>query len=389
MAAQSYEVAVVGLGAYGAATLMHLAKMGVRVVGIDQFSPPHEMGSSHGETRITRESIGEGGEYIQCVQRSHELWREIETAAHVSILSRCGGIIMDTDPAAVMHGVTGFARTTAELARKHNIPHEVLTGREAKPRFPGFALDDDALVYYEPGAGFICPEVAIEAQLRLAESNGAVVVKENPVLQLERLPGGGVRILTPRGEIEAGACLLTAGAWTRKFLPQKARSTLTVTRQVLHWLPIRRGSYQLNLSPIFIWSFGEGCDGHLYGFPSIDQATVKIATEVFTEVASPDDVERSVTVAEQERFYEHHIVGRFPEVSGPPVRSKVCLYTTVPEARFIIERHPEISECLVASCCSGHGFKHSAGVGEALAATLRGVRPRIDLSVFARPEWHV
>jgi sarcosine oxidase len=388
MAAESYEVVVVGLGAYGSATLMHLAKMGVRVIGIDQFSPPHEMGSSHGETRITRESIAEGQEYIQCVQRSHELWRELEAEAHVSILNRCGGIIVETDPAAVMHGVKGFARTTADLAQKNNIPHEVFNGREGKLRFPGFAPDDDALVYYEPGAGFVRPEVAIEAQLRLAQIHGATIQTETPVLQLERLTGGGVRICTARGEIEAGACLLTAGAWIRKFLPPTQCSTISLSRQVLHWLPIASSSYQLDTSPIFIWTFGAGADVHLYGFPSIDGATVKIAAGTNAEeVSSVAEVDRLVTVAEQERFYHDHIVGRFPLVSGPPVRSKVCLYTNVPEARFIIEHHPDIPECLVASCCSGHGFKHSAGVGEALAATLRGVKPRIDLSVFARPEW--
>lgn len=387
MSVQTFDVAVVGLGAYGSAALMHLAKMGARVIGLDQFSPPHEMGSSHGETRITRQAIAEGGEYIQCALRSHELWREIEAQAQVSIFTACGGLLIDASPTVTLHGVSGFCRISAELARQHGISHEVLSAAEARKRYPGFAIGDDSFIYFEPGAGFVRPEVAIEAQLRLAQQSGATIQKETSVLNLERVPGGGVRVVTAKGAIEVGACLVTAGAWLPGFLPSKPRAIFTVTRQVLHWLPIHGGAYRLDSSPAFVWCYGEGQHGHVYGFPSLDGTSVKIATELFEQVSSPEVVERNVSVAEQVKFYEDHIVGRFPGVSGPPVRSKVCLYTDAPQGRFVIERHPEIAEVLLASCCSGHGFKHSAAIGEALAATVRGVPAKIDLSVFRCAEW--
>jgi sarcosine oxidase len=389
MTAKLYDVAVVGLGAYGASALMHLAQSGIRVVGIDQFSPPHEMGSSHGETRITRESIAEGAQYIECVQRSHVLWRMIESEAGVDILRQCGGIIIDINPTSVFHGVQGFARTSGELAKQYGITHELLSGREAKARFPGFAIGDGAVVYFEPGAGFVRPEVAIEAQLRLAQKSGAVVQTEMEVCELQRVPGGGVRIIATSGTFEVGACLLTAGAWVKKFLPVKQSSIFTVTRQVLHWMPIQSGAYNLGSSPIFIWDAGDGTDGHVYGFPSLDGVTIKVATEVSSEDQSPDTVVRSVSPEEQMRFFNDYIARTLSYVSGPPSRSKVCLYTVVPESRFVVEQHPEISEVLVASCCSGHGFKHSAAIGEALAARLRGKHAKIDLSTFRRPDWLV
>jgi sarcosine oxidase len=387
MSAQRCDVAVVGLGAFGSAALMHLAKSGMKVIGIDRFSPPHEMGSSHGETRVTREAIAEGGEYINCALRSHELWREIESQAQVSIFTACGGLLIDASPNSTIHGVTGFGRISAELARQRGIAHEVLSVGEAKRRFPGFAINEEAFIYFEPGAGFVRPEVAIEAQLRLAQQSGAVVHNNTPVLAIERLPGGGVKIITPQTVIEAGSCLLTAGAWISQLLPGKAGSIFTVTRQVLHWLPIKSNAYHADSSPVFVWCYGESQHGHVYGFPSLDGATVKIATELFTEVSSPELTQRVVSAEEQAKFYQEHIVGRFTDVSGPPVRSKVCLYTEAPQGRFVIERHPDIAEVLVASCCSGHGFKHSAAVGEALATTLRGVTPTIDLGVFRRAEW--
>jgi sarcosine oxidase len=172
---KTFDIAVVGLGAIGSATLMHLAKAGVRVIEIDRFCTPHSNGSSHGETRITRQSIGEGEAYIPLMKRSHELWASIGSEVNSEILTLTGGLIIDSGTVSSNHGIAGFANRTIELANEFNIPHEVLSVSKARSRFPEFNIQDGALIYYEPGAGFIRPELAIQSQLRIAEKHGAII----------------------------------------------------------------------------------------------------------------------------------------------------------------------------------------------------------------------
>ena len=106
-----YDAIVIGLGAAGAATAYQLAKKGSRVLGIDRFDPPHVMGSTHGDTRITRLAIGEGAQYAPLAIRSHEIWREIESLTGVSLLTQCGALYIA--PAAdnlAIHGKPAFSR---------------------------------------------------------------------------------------------------------------------------------------------------------------------------------------------------------------------------------------------------------------------------------------
>jgi len=127
MSAMRAEVAVVGLGAMGAATLYQLARRGVSAIGIDRFAPPHALGSSHGETRITRAAVGEGEDYVPFVRRSHAIWRELEAATGQSLLEQCGLLMMA--PRGVRtghHGKTDFLNRTASVARRHRIPHQML-----------------------------------------------------------------------------------------------------------------------------------------------------------------------------------------------------------------------------------------------------------------------
>jgi sarcosine oxidase len=379
-----YDIAVVGLGAIGSATLMHLAKSGVRAIGIDQFSPPHDKGSSHGETRITRLSIGEGAEYIPLVRRSHELWRIIESETNSEILTITGGLILDDIEGASQHGIEGVAKTTAALAREFNIPHEVLSAKDAAARFPEFNIERDSLVYFEPGAGFIRPEAAIEAQLQIAVKHGAEIKNNQVVQKIEPTAQDTVKIRTSNGTIEAEKCLVSAGSWIKNFLPDEVKTYFKITRQVLHWLPIVAGSYPSPSSPIFVWCYGLYDEDMIYGFPSIDGNTIKVASECCTDSGTPEQVNRSVSIEEQNLFLRQKIGTRLKNIQGAPVRSTVCQYTVTPRSQFIIDYHPQMSNVLIASCCSGHGFKHSAALGEALAAKLQDNPCPLDLEPFQR-----
>lgn len=384
MREKSPSIAVIGLGAVGSATLYHLAKAGVRVIGFDQHSPPHTFGSSHGETRITRLSIGEGAHYIPLVRRSHELWRILESETDAEILKITGGLIIGSTTGSHHHGVSGFAQNTIKLAQTFSIPHEVLSVKEAKLRFPEFNLNDDAVVYFEPGAGFIRPEAAIESHLKLAENYGAEIFTNERVRKIDRTPKGTVSITTDLTTIEVERCILSVGSWIKPFMPPETQSLFKICRQVLHWMPITSVSYSLKSSPIFIWCYGAADEDLIYGFPSLDGSTIKIASESYVDQGAPGAIDRSVSIEEQASFFNEKISNRLKNIGHMPVKSVVCQYTTAPNSQFIIDYHPEIPEALIASCCSGHGFKHSAALGEALADEIVGEGSNEALTAFRR-----
>ena len=334
------EVIVVGLGAMGSAACLRLVARGVSVIGIDQYAPPHPWGSTHGDTRVTREAIGEGREYVPLVRRSHQLWREIELETSARLLTQCGIVILACPSSE-------FLEETQASARAYGIEHRDLTNGELRSRFPMFTVDDQIVAYYEPGAGYVRPEAAVAAQLQLARAGGAQ-------LRLGERVGTwsasrhGVTVTTDADTYHSEQLLICAGAWIADLIPE-ARDIFAVYRQLLYWFPIREGYTQLRDMPGFVWDLGGRQQGfvHLdgfYGLPAID---------------GPD--------------------GGRPE----PLRTVSCLCTSTRGSRFVIDRHPEHDSVLIVSACSGHGFKHSPAIGEALAQWLTGQGPDIDLGAFS------
>src|SRR5271168_955765 len=177
-----YDAIVIGLGAMGSAALYQLAKRGVRVAGFDRFSPPHDQGSSHGDTRITRLAIGEGAHYTPLVKRSHAIWRAIEKETGADLLTQCGELIISSTARKSSIHVEGFFQNTVDAARKFGIAHELLDANQIRARFPQFNVRDDETGYFEPEAGFVRPEACIGAELFLAEKHGATIHRNEPVL---------------------------------------------------------------------------------------------------------------------------------------------------------------------------------------------------------------
>jgi sarcosine oxidase len=361
------DVIVVGLGAVGAAALYQLARRGVKAIGIDRFAPPHDQGSSHGETRITRIGVGEGAPYPPLARRSHEIWRELEAETGEDLLLQCGALILGPRGGR-MHGRADFVGYTIEMARRFDVEHEVLDAAEIGARYPQLALAGDEAGYFEPGAGLVYPERCIAAQLALARRLGCVIVTGETVTAIDRV-GGGVRVTTDMETYEAGEVILAAGAWTPGLIgaPLKA---LAIQPQALHWFAAEQPElYRADRFPVFIWMHGPGLDDLFYGFP-IPPApalqAVKVATEAFTAIASPDGFDRAVPADLAEDVYRRHVTGRLRGLRPGAVQSARCLYTMAPDGDFVIDRL-EGSGIILASACSGHGFKHSAAIGEMLA----------------------
>ena len=375
------DVIVVGLGAMGSAACRQLASRGVSVIGIDQYAPPHAWGSTHGDTRITRLAIGEGREYVPLARRSHELWREIERATDTQLLTQPGIVVL-------AHPSSTFLAETRAAAHEYRIEHRDLTNAELRARFPMFAVDDQTVGYHEPEGGYVRPEQAVAAQLTLARREGAR-------LHLgERVQGWtasrrGVTVTTDCDTYAAGQLVVCAGPWIGDLVPW-VRDIVAIYRQLLFWFPIRGHYAALRDMPGFVWDVGGDQRGfvHLlgfYGFPAIDGpgGGVKVAAESYEHTTAPDGRQHPASRAEIQGMYQGCVQPYLPWLGEEPVRTVSCLYTSTRGSRFIIDRHPEHDAVLVVSACSGHGFKHSPAIGEAVAQWVTGQAPDIDLSAFS------
>ncbi len=381
----TYDAIVIGLGAMGSATLYQLARRGARVLGIDRFNPPHEFGSSHGQTRITRLAVGEGPEYVPLVRRSHELWREMESALGVDLMVQCGGLVLGRPEGdGEMHGQGNFVSATIAVARQFGIAHEVLDARAIGERFAQFVLRGDEVGYFEAESGFLRPERCIAAQLELARSAGAHIVTGQAVAAV-KANGTGVEVIASSGTYRAAHAVLSAGAWNPALAGGRFAQLLRVRRQALHWfLPEDPALYAPQRCPIFIWSHGPQSTQAFYGIPVADpHGGVKVGTQQHELDTDPDSAERSVNTAEGEAMHAQHVRGRFRGLSARRSHAAACLYTVAPQSRFVIDRHPEVERAVVVSACSGHGFKHSAALGEALAETVLAGRSTLDLAQFS------
>ncbi len=385
------DVAVVGLGAVGGATLMQLARRGVKVVGLDRFDPPHRRGSSHGQTRITRQALGEGAQYTPFVLRANAIWEGVERELGVSLLERCGFLYVTRDDGGAAHaGGPGFLATTCAAAETYAIAHERLDGGEIARRFPQFTgLQGDERAYYEPGGGYLRVEGCIAAQLKLARRQRAEVRTGVRVLAVEPR-GEGVVVRTDAGDIHAGAAVVAAGAWLGGFAGEALRRRLDVTRQVLHWFPLADASaWRSGRSPAYVWTYGSAPGEQFYGFPPIG-GEVKVAREN-DALADPEyvrpDPERD---AREEAAIRRHVEGRLAGLAPAATsRWERCLYTTTPDRDFMVGSDPSSPAIRLVSACSGHGFKHAAAIGEALAAELTGDGSGLDLKPFASNRFNV
>lgn len=379
-----FEIAVVGLGAMGSAALYQLGLRGAKAVGLDRFAPPHTSGSSHGESRITRQAVGEGRAYVPFVLASHRIWRSLEAETGETLLTACGALVMGPGSGVSSHhGKPDFVGRSIDAARAFAIPHEVLDGREVARRFPQFRnLSGDERAYYEPGGGYVRPERCIAAQLHRAGALGAEIRTGTTVRSILQEPGG-VRIETDRGVLQADQVVVSAGAWTAPLLGAPFTDLLTVNRQLLHWYALDDASAYGSDAPVFIWMHGSGDTDYLYGFPPLPGETaVKVATEQYETSTQAEALDRVVSPAESAAMHQHHVAGRLAGASARVTRAAACLYTVTPDRGFIIDRHPRMDRVLVVSACSGHGFKHSAGIGEAVAEEMLEGGRRIDLAPY-------
>ncbi len=367
---KSFEVGIVGLGAMGSMAALELARRGRRVIGFDRFRPPHPFGSSHGKSRIIREAYFEHPQYVPLVQRAYERWKTLEEEAGLKLLVPTGGLMIGPPNGALVTG----ARRSAE---QHGLPYEELTAVEVGRRFPVFQPGAGDVGLLEPRAGVLAPEAAIESALRLAEAAGAELHYEEPVSSWNA--GEAITLRTRAGHWRVERLILAAGAWLAGDLA-RAPLPLRIARQTLFWFDTSANAALTGPErmPVFIWEWEPG--RMFYGFPDLGDG-VKLAIHHEGEATTPAEVRRTVYPGEADGLLAV-MATRTPLLVGPPRQSAVCLYSNTPDGDFILDRHPLDARVLLASPCSGHGFKFSPAIGEALADLVEDRAPRFDLTPF-------
>ncbi len=384
MTANHYELIVVGLGGMGTAALYQAAKRGAKALGIDRFNPPHHLGSSHGDTRITRQAVGEGEMYMPFIRRANEIWRELESVSGRDLYLESGGLIIEPQAAAAkFHAHSDFVGLSASLARDYHIRHEILSAAEVNRRFSNLTVPVGQHAYYEPGAGVLRPELCIQTQLELAQQAGAEVHTQEIVIDYET-EREVVRVVTDKGSYQADKLILAAGAWMLDLLASEHRRGLRVCRQVIYWFETDdiRAFYPENF-PWIIW-IGDTLDDFFSAFPTPHDGTpgVKVMTEQYDKTTHPKTLDRVVKPEETDWMYHRLTAPRLKGVRDKLIRADACMYTLTPDEHFVIDWHPTSERVLVASPCSGHGFKHSAAIGECLAQLALDGTSQFDISAF-------
>lgn len=367
-----YNAIVLGVGAMGSATCYELAKRGRRVLGLEQYDVPHNLGSSHGHTRIIRLAYYEHPSYVMLLRRAYELWREIQARVGEQLLHITGSI--DAGPAD-----SWVFKGSWQSCLEHDLPHEVLTGRELNERFPGYQLSPETMAVLQPDGGFLAPERCIVAYVNAATALGAEIHGREKVLEWQPLSDGGVRVTTSRDVYEADRLVITAGAWDAHIL-DFLQGLAVPERQVLAWLqPLRPELFTLTNFPVFNLLVPEG---RYYGFPVFGIPGFKFGKyHHFEEQGMPDQLDHDphdYDEAMLREFADRY----FPQGSGPTMSLASCMFTNSPDNHFIIDLHPSFPQVSFASACSGHGFKFVSVVGEILADLAERGETRHNIEFF-------
>ena len=366
-----FNTIVIGVGGMGSATIYELAKRGKRVLGLEKFDVPHDMGSSHGYTRSIRRAYYEHPSYVRLLKRAYELWDEIERRSGEKLLHKIGSI--DAGPAD-----SWVFKGSFQSVVEHDIDHEVLSGKELNHRFPGYQLPHDLMAIHQKDGGFLVPERATVAYANAAIAKGAEIHGREEVLGWEPV-GDGVRVYTDRADYEADSLVITAGAWNSQILPL-LDGIAVPERQVLGWFqPERPEFYRPEVFPVFNLLTDEF---RSYGFPMHAVPGFKIGIyHHFEEQGDPFHFDWEPTVADEEMLRE--LTARyFPLAAGPTMTLKACMFTNSPDKHFILDLHPQYPQVSFGAGFSGHGYKFASVIGEIMADLAERRETRHDISLF-------
>jgi sarcosine oxidase len=355
---QTYDVIVVGLGAMGSAATYHLARRGVKVLGIEMFQPGHDQGSSHGNHRMFRTSQVQSDGYVPLGKRTIELWHELQEEAGADLIHTIGEVHLRD-----ISGDTSKMATVERLAADGF--WEILDNQSLAERFPGFRLHDGMIATYEAEAGFVRSERGIITHVEMASKHGATIHTGEEVTGWA-VDGDGVRVETKLGSYVAGRLVITAGPFSEELLRDQG-FPMQVHRAVNgYFQPERPDWWQIeNGAPNFLLSVPEGS---FYGIPSERDTGLKLGLSAggVGELTTARTIRRSID--DDEIQFLRDVLNRYmPGSAGPELKRITCMSTYTVDDGFILDRHPEHSQVSIMCGCCGRGFKFSPVIGEILA----------------------
>ena len=349
-----YDVIVLGCGGVGSATLYHLASRGVRVLGVERFQPGHDRGSSHGHTRIIRQAYFEHPDYVPLVLRAYPLWEEISDLAGERLMELTGIIEVGPPDGDIVPAVV-------QCAKEHNLAVESIDRADFEDRFPGFRMGEDHQAVFEEAAGVLFVERCVAAMAAIAQSRGADLASGESVVGWD-VVNDEVVVTTDKETYYGKRLVFTAGAWLNSEL-SRLQLPLNVVRKHLHWHKAKGYEFAAG-SPTFFYDV----DGfYFYGFPAFDDRGIKIGEHSGgTSVTDPLQDDRSLEETDCQRVGEF-LKEFMPDVDLQPSDHAVCFYTKTPDEHFIIDQHPDFPQVTICGGLSGHGFKFTPTLGEAMA----------------------
>ena len=370
------DVIVLGLGGAGSAAAAHLAARGASVLGLEQFTPAHALGSSHGDSRVVRQAYFEDPAYVPLLLRAYELWEDLD-ASDPGILTITGGLMVGRPDS---HTVAGSLAS----AREHGLPHEVLDAAQIRERFPAFAPSDDMVALFEERSGFVRPERTVLEHVRRAKAAGADLRFGEKVVGWTATDRG-VTVRTADATYDAGHLVVAAGAWAPQVLADLGLP-LTVERRVMHWFEPVGGiePWQVGRHPVWIWEESPAVQS--YGFPAYGDPAEGVKVALYggrepDERVDPDALDREVHTDEVARLADH-LATRLPALPGRHLRGVACMYTSAPDEHFVVARDPGHATVTLGVGFSGHGFKFVPVLGEVLADLALDGTTRHPVALF-------
>lgn len=371
-----FDVAVAGLGGMGSAIAAHCAARGASVIGFEQFEPAHDLGASHGKSRMIRKAYFEDPAYVPLVLRAYDLWRQLEKEAGAELLQITGVLSVGPPGSEIISG-------TLRAADRHDLAVKAWSQPEVLKRYPTVRMLPDELAVFEPDGGVLRPEAAVRAHLKIAEVAGANLRFKTIMERWEGTDNGIEVILDDGTRIMARNLVLAIGPWFQETLGALG-VPLRVQRNVQAWFSPATRAYDSGRFPGFLVN-RDGLPAPLYGFPDFGDG-VKAAFHGLGDLTSAEQVERQVDPARDVDPIVRAMEAWMPGATQTFRDARPCMYSLTPDAHFVIDRHPQNANVILCGGFSGHGFKFAPVVGEIGAdlALEGGSRHQIDFLSLRR-----
>jgi sarcosine oxidase len=369
---RTFDVAVLGVGGIGSAACYHLARTGLRVVGIEQFSIPHSRGSSHGVTRILREGLHENETYVPLVRRALELWRELEKTSGTQLFYQTGSLDIGLSGSSIVVG-------SLNSCQRWSIPHETFAASELRRRYPVLRIYDEMVAVLQPNSGFVLAEGSITAHVNGACDHGAEIHGHEKMIDWEA-NGDGYAIQTTHDRYEVGQIVFTVGAWASKVTGISVQ--VRPERAVLGWFQPKENAARFGVGSLPVWIIDSPDGGHFYGLPIFGIPGFKLGRLS----RNLDEVDPDLPLLEPDSRDEHDLrqflEKHFPDANGSLLSMQTAFFEHSPDRHFIIGELPGFPGAWVIAGLSGHGFKYASALGELAKDLLVQRKSGYDLSPF-------